>query len=263
MRDSTLIKEAWKTMLASILRSLLTWLLYLHFIPLHPLLHYAYHTTCWTVVQLCRCRPVEHIHCRRNPKKGYSFRQKMQDESRKKKQEKNWKKRTWEHEDNRVEHDGRSIYFKPQIVTENCLVFKSQRLFALRIPFFASIVLRQNGNADWSIVPRGPLQKDSAVTRRIKWRKSYTVVTQRNRTFEKPSARSANNTASWLLKLSGSSLVCYHSGRVRPSTRTSLFPSLSSSLSLRFPIFVPCTLQNQRVSSNEIYFQLFFYIQTK
>jgi len=133
-----------------------------------------------------------------------------------------------EAEDNRAEYDGRSIYFKPQIVTENCLVFKSQRLFVLRIPFFASVVLRQNGNADWSIVPRGPLQKDSAVTRRIKWRKSYTVVTQRNRTFEKPSARSANNTASWLLKLFGSSLVCYHSARIRPNTTeyTYLFVSL-------------------------------------
>jgi len=65
-------------------------------------------------------------------------------------------------------HGGWSMYFKPQIVTENCLVFKSQRLFAPRIPFFASVVLRQNGNADWSIVPREPLQKDSAVTRWIK-----------------------------------------------------------------------------------------------
>jgi len=49
---------------------------------------------------------------------------------------------------NRAGYEGRSIYFEPQIVTENCLVFKSQRLFVPRIPFFASVVLRQNGNAD-------------------------------------------------------------------------------------------------------------------
>lgn len=50
--------------------------------------------------------------------------------------------------DNRTGHGGWSMYFKPQIVTENCLVFKSHRLFASRIPFFASVALRENGNAD-------------------------------------------------------------------------------------------------------------------
>jgi len=49
---------------------------------------------------------------------------------------------------NRAGYEGRSIYFEPQIVTENCLVFKSQRLFAPRIPFFASVVLRMEMRID-------------------------------------------------------------------------------------------------------------------
>lgn len=57
-------------------------------------------------------------------------------------------KREEKKSDNRAGHGGCSMYLKPQIVTENCLIFKSQRLFAPRIPFFASVVLRQNGNAD-------------------------------------------------------------------------------------------------------------------
>lgn len=205
-----------------------SWLLRLHFILPHPLLHYVYHIACWMAMQLCRCL-LSSWTCRKEISEKCTASEIHG--SRKKLRER-------ENRDNRMGHGGRSMYSEPRIVTKNCLIFKSQRLFAPRIPFFASVVLRENGNADWSIVPRGPPQKDSAVTRRIKWRKPClaTLVTQRNRTFEKPSARSANNTASWLLKLS--SFVCCHFDRVRP-TRASLFPSLGTSPSLRFPIFVP------------------------
>jgi len=80
MQSSALIKETRKT---STLRFLLTWLLYLHFIPSHSLLHYAYHMVHWTAMQLCANT------YKKNSKKRYSLRKRCRKIKKEKVREKN------------------------------------------------------------------------------------------------------------------------------------------------------------------------------